>query len=238
MAAVVRVEGARYRYPGGDWVLRGLELGLETGDYTVVFGANGSGKSSCAYLLNGLIPHFFGGTLRGCVEVEGLDIRRHAPADLFSRVGLVLQNPEAQLFSSSVRDELAFGLESLGLAAQRIEERIAATAAALGIEHLLDRAPGALSGGEQRLAAIASVLVMDPPHLVLDEPFASLDWAFAGRVRSLLADLHRSGKTVTVIEHRAEESRIRLRRLYGSQAVGFAVGLSCGITPEQARGRR
>lgn len=213
MAAAVRVERAWYRYPGGDWVLRGLELGLEKGEYTAVFGANGSGKSSGAYLLNGLVPHFFGGTLEGCVEVENLDTRRHAPADLFSRVGLVLQNPEAQLFSSRVRDELAFGLESLGLAAQPVDERIAATAAALGIEHLLDRPPGALSGGEQRLAAIASVLVMDPPHLVLDEPFASLDWTFSGRVRSLLADLHRRGKTVTVIEHRAEgflEDAVRL----------------------------
>ena len=205
MAAAVRVERVRYRYPGGDWVLRGLELGLATGSYTVVFGANGSGKSSFAYLLNGLIPHFFGGTLEGDVAVDGLNTREHAPADLFGRMGLVLQNPDAQLFSSTVRDELAFGLESLGLAEGQIDARIAATAAALGIERLLEHAPGALSGGEQRLAAIASVLVMDPPHLVLDEPFAHLDWAFTGRVKSLLADLHRRGKTIIVIEHRAED---------------------------------
>ena len=114
----------------------------------------------------------------------------------------MLQNPDAQLFCSSVEDELAFGLESLGLPDQEIAERIRSTAEALGIGHLLGRSPETLSGGEQRLAAIASVLVMDPPLLVLDEPFANLDWIFAAKVRTLLSDLHRRGKTVIVIEHR------------------------------------
>ena len=202
MAAAVRLERVCYRYPGGGWALQDLELGIDAGEYAVVFGANGSGKSSFAYLLNGLIPHFFGGSLQGLVQVDGLSTRDHAPADLFHQVGLVLQNPDAQLFSSTVTDELAFGLESLGRPAPQIEERIRATAAALGIENLLERSPETLSGGEQRLAAIASALVMDPPLLVLDEPFANLDWAFARRVRSLLTDLHRRGKTVIVIEHR------------------------------------
>lgn len=205
MAAAVRLENVRYRYPGSAWVLRNIDFGLDVGEYAVVFGANGSGKSSFAYLLDGLIPHFFGGTLQGDVRVDGLNTRECAMGDLFPRVGLVLQNPDAQLFSSTVADELAFGLESLGFPARQIEGRIAAMAESVGIEHLLGRAPETLSGGEQRLVAIASVLVMDPPLLVLDEPFANLDWTFARRVRSLLADLHRRGKTVIVIEHRAGE---------------------------------
>jgi energy-coupling factor transporter ATP-binding protein EcfA2/energy-coupling factor transporter transmembrane protein EcfT len=203
VAAAVRLERVCYRYPGGDWVLQDLELCLDAGEYAVVFGANGSGKSSFAYLLNGLIPHFFGGSLQGLVQVGILSTRDHATADLFHRVGLVLQNPDAQLFCSTVADELAFGLESLALPAPQIEECIRATVASLGIENLLGRSSETLSGGEQRLIAIASVLVMDPPIVVLDEPFANLDWTFAQRVRSLLADLHRRGKTVIVIEHRA-----------------------------------
>lgn len=202
MAAAVRLERVCFRYPGSDRVLQDLELGIDAGEYAVVFGANGSGKSSFAYLLNGLIPHFFGGSLQGLVQVGALSTRDCATADLFHQVGLVLQNPDAQLFSSTVADELAFGLESLGLPALQIEERILATAAALGIETLLGQSPETLSGGEQRLAAIASVLAMDPALVVLDEPFANLDWTFAQRVRSLLADLHRRGKTVIVIEHR------------------------------------
>ena len=202
VAAFVRLEQVAYRYPGGDWVLKDLGLEVDSGDYAVVFGANGSGKSSFACLLNGLIPHFFGGSLQGNVQVGGLNTAGRTTADLFPRVGLVFQNPDAQLFCSTVEDELSFGLESLGLPAQQIAERIRSTADALGIGHLLGRSPETLSGGEQRLAAIASVLVMDPPLLVLDEPFANLDWTFAAKVRSLLSDLHRRGKTVIVIEHR------------------------------------
>ena len=189
-----------YRYPGGGWALKGLELILAAGDYTVVFGANGSGKSTFAYLVNGLIPHFIGGELLGDVTVDGLDTRQTNVGRLFDRVGLVLQNTDAQLFSSTVEDEIAFGLESLGLPAQAIKASIREVAAALGLERLLGRAPETLSGGERRLVAIASVLGADPPILVLDEPFSSLDWKFGERLRALLAGMHRAGKTLVVIE--------------------------------------
>jgi energy-coupling factor transport system ATP-binding protein len=202
---LIALDAVSYRYPGGEQVLNRLGLGVAAGDYAVVFGANGSAKSTFAYLLNGLIPHFFGGRLEGRIVVDGRDTRTHGPAELFSRVGLVLQNPDAQLFCSSVRSELAFGLESLGLPPAEIGARIRRTAAELGIEALLGRPPQALSGGEQRLAAIASVLALDPPILVLDEPFANLDWTFVATVRALLRRLHRRGKTLIVIEHRAGE---------------------------------
>jgi energy-coupling factor transport system ATP-binding protein len=177
-----------------------LELCLDPGDYAAVFGANGSGKSTFAYLLNGLIPHFFGGDLLGHVRVEGVDPQAAGISHLFGRVGLVIQNTDAQLFSSTVEDEIAFGLESLGLPAGRIEERIREVATSLGIEDLLRRAPETLSGGERRLAAVASILSVDPSILVLDEPFSNLDWKFAERLRSLLAGIHRSRKTLIVIE--------------------------------------
>jgi energy-coupling factor transport system ATP-binding protein len=189
-----------YRYPGGDWALKGLELILDAGHYAVVFGANGSGKSTFAYLLNGLIPHFLGGELQGAVRVDGLDTRRADAGRLFDRVGLMLQNTDAQLFSSSVEDEIAFGLESLGLPGKTIEARIREVAAALGIERLLGRSPETLSGGERRLAAIASVLGADPPILALDEPFSNLDWKYGRRLCALLAGMHRAGKTLVVIE--------------------------------------
>jgi energy-coupling factor transport system ATP-binding protein len=202
VAAFIQIDQVAYRYPGGDWALKDLTVEVDCGDYAVIFGANGSGKSTFACLLNGLIPHFFGGSLQGTARVDGLNTVERTPADFFPRVGLVLQNPDAQLFCSTVEDELAFGLESLGLPEQQIGERIRSTAEALGIGHLLGRSPETLSGGEQRLVAIASVLVVDPPLLVMDEPFSNLDWTFAARVRSLLSELHRRGKTVIIIEHR------------------------------------
>lgn len=200
MAAAIQIDRVHYRYPAGDWALKGLELILAAGDYTVIFGANGSGKSTFAYLVNGLIPHFLGGELQGAVTVDGLDTRRADIGQLFDRVGLVLQNTDAQLFGSTVEDEIAFGLESMGLPAETIEARIGEVAAALGLGGLLGRAPETLSSGERQVAAIASVLGADPPILVLDEPFSNLDWKYAQKVAALLAGMHRAGKTLVVIE--------------------------------------
>ena len=192
----------RYHYPDTGWVLNGIDLSIETGEYTVVFGANGSGKSTLGYLLNGLIPHFFGGTLEGSVTLNGIDTRHVQVSDLFSQVGLVLQNADAQLFNSTVENEIAFGLESLGLFSGEIKKKIDEIAQALHIENLLERSPDSLSGGEKRLVAIASVLCLNPSVLLLDEPFANLDWKGIKRVRRLLQQIHRSGKNVIVIEQR------------------------------------
>jgi len=203
VAADLELEQVSYAYPGGSRALADLDLGLGAGSYTVVFGPNGSGKSTFAYLPNGLIPHVVGGALSGRVTVRGRDTHTHRPESLFHLAGLVFQNPEAQLFSTSVSDELAFGLENMGLAPGAVADRIRATADRLGIGDLLGRSPDTLSGGEQRLAAIASVLAMDPAIILLDEPFAGLDWRFAPRVASILRELSRAGKTIVVIEHRA-----------------------------------
>ncbi len=204
MAAVIRLNNTHYRYPGSDWVLNGIDLSIVEGEYVAVLGANGSGKSTIGYLLNGLIPHFFEGILKGSVVVNGVNTKDSNVSNLFSQVGLVLQNADAQLFNSTVENEIAFGLESLGLPAREIQKRIYEVAAVLHIENLLDRSPDTLSGGEKRLAAIASVLCLDPAVLVLDEPFASLDWKGMKRVKRLLLKIHQSGKNVIVIEQRIQ----------------------------------
>jgi energy-coupling factor transport system ATP-binding protein len=215
VAADLQLERVSYVYPGGSSrALADLDLGIEAGSYAVVFGSNGSGKSTFAVLPNGLIPHVVGGALTGRVAVRGRDTRDHRPAALFELAGLVFQNPEAQLFSSTVGDELAFGLENLGLAPEAVAGRIRETAERLGIVELLARPPEALSGGEQRLAAIASVVAMAPPIVILDEPFAGLDWRFAPRVAAILAELNRSGTTVVVIEHRAGDYLRDAARLF------------------------
>lgn len=190
----------RYEETSEAWVLNGIDLCIEKGEYVLLCGGSGSGKSTIGYLLNGLIPHFFGGTLQGSVSVLGQDTRDLTVADLLSTVGLVFQNADAQLFNSTVENEIAFGLESLGKSSQEIETEIKRTAEALGIVHLLHRSPAALSGGEKRLVTIASVLSLSPPMIVLDEPFAHLDWDSAERIRTVLRDLHLQGKTLLVIE--------------------------------------
>jgi len=201
---VITLSNIHYRYSNaiGPWVLKGIDLTIKEGDYVLLCGGSGSGKSTFGFLLNGLIPHFFGGVLEGTVSVCGQDTRDLTVADLLSTVGLVFQNAEAQLFNSTVENEIAFGLESMGLSAREIEKRIADTAKELNLEYLLDRSPTSLSGGEKRLVAVASVLCLGPPIIVLDEPLAHLDWEAADKVREALRDLHRKGKTLVVIEQR------------------------------------
>jgi len=201
---VISLSDISYRYPGNDrsWDLQGITLSIEDGEFVLLCGGSGSGKSTFASLLNGLIPHFSGGELQGTVRVDGMDTRKTSVAGLLSHVGLVLQNTDAHLFSSTVENEFAFGLENLGVAQREIGPRIRRVAEMLRMEDLLDRRPFDLSGGERRLAAIGSVLCLNPSHLVLDEPFAHLDWEGIARVRHALSELHRAGKTIIVIEHR------------------------------------
>jgi energy-coupling factor transporter ATP-binding protein EcfA2 len=201
---VIRFTNISYGYPdsAGKPVLEGIDLSIRDGEYVLICGRSGSGKSTLAYLCNGLIPHFLGGRLEGWVHVNGMDTREVTIADLLRKVGLVFQNADAQLFNSTVENEIAFGLESLGLKPREIDGRIQRVAETLGIGHLLHRSPMSLSGGEKRIAAVASVLCLDPPLLLLDEPFAHLDWKAARRLRDSLCLLHQQGKTVVVIEQR------------------------------------
>jgi len=201
---VIQVQDLRYRYPDTSWVLQGVNLAVNRGEYLAILGANGSGKSTLAFLLNGLIPHFFGGTLEGAVLVDGLNTRDCPVSELVTRAGLVLQNADAQLFNSTVEEEIVFGLESLGMSRKHIERRLREITEALHLEHLLGRSPMTLSGGEKRLVAIGSVLSLDPSVLVLDEPYADLDWEASARVRRSLRDLHLDGKTLVVVEQRLE----------------------------------
>ena len=199
---MIRFRDIRYRYPNTGWVLKGVDLSVADGEYLFVCGANGSGKSTLGYLFNGLIPHFFGGTLKGSVIVDDTNTGESSVSELFSHVGLVLQNSDAQLFNSTVEDEIGFGLESLGLSAREINKRIREISERLNLEHLLGRSPLTLSGGEKRLVAISSVLCLNPAVLLLDEPYAHLDWQAAEKVRQTLLETHQRGKTVVVIEQR------------------------------------
>ena len=192
----------RYRREDARPVLDHVGLSVSRHDYLLIAGRSGSGKSTLCRTFNGLIPHFHGGVLTGELWVAGQAVQQTPIAELFSHVGMVLQNPDAQLFCRSVEKEIVFGLESLGLERPTIDARLETALDQAGIGHLRHRDPQTLSGGEKHLVLIAAMAALRPAVIVLDEPFANLDPANVRRVRTLLKDLHGGGTGIVLCEHR------------------------------------
>ena len=186
-------------------VLAGVDLSIPEGELALVVGRTGSGKTTLLRALNGLVPHFSGGTLHGRVVVDGRDTRDHRPRDLADVVGYVGQDPLAGFVTDTVEDELAYGMESLGLAPDVMRKRVEETLDLLGLADVRDRPVADLSGGQQQRVAIGSVLAAHPRVLVLDEPTSALDPLAAEEVLATLQRLvHDLGLTVVLAEHRLE----------------------------------
>ncbi|MFG3382504.1 ABC transporter ATP-binding protein [Streptomyces sp. NPDC047999] len=185
--------------------LERVDLTVPEGELVLLVGPSGSGKSTLLGAVSGLVPHFTGGTLRGRVTVCGRDTRTHRPRELSDVVGTVGQDPRAHFVTDTVEDELAYGMESLGLPADVMRRRVEETLDLLGLAELRDRPIATLSGGQQQRVAIGSVLTTHPRVLVLDEPTSALDPAAAEEVLSVLQRLvHDLGTTVLMAEHRLE----------------------------------
>ena len=201
--SVIAVRDLTYRYPQATGpVLRNIDVTISRNDYLLIAGCSGSGKSTLCRTFNGLIPHFYDGTLTGDVYVAGQPVSNTSVAALFDQVGMVFQHPDAQLFCRSVEQEVVFGLESLGLDRRTIEDRLDSALLQTGIHGLRSRDPQTLSGGEKQLVLIAALLALRPTVIVLDEPFANLDPANVVKVRRLLRELHAGGCGIVVCEHR------------------------------------
>ncbi|MGW0564103.1 ABC transporter ATP-binding protein [Streptomyces sp. NPDC003016] len=185
--------------------IRGVDLTVPEGELVLLVGPSGVGKSTLLGTVSGLVPHFTGGTLRGRVTVDGRDTRTHKPRELADLVGTVGQDPLAHFVTDTVEDELAYGMESLGVAPDVMRRRVEETLDLLGLAELRDRPIATLSGGQQQRVAIGSVLTPHPKVLVLDEPTSALDPAAAEEVLAVLQRLvHDLGTTVLLAEHRLE----------------------------------
>ncbi|MFJ4532563.1 ABC transporter ATP-binding protein [Streptomyces nigrescens] len=185
--------------------VQGIDLTVPEGELCLLVGPSGVGKSTVLNAVCGLVPHFTGGTLRGRVTVDGRDTRTHKPRELADVVGTVGQDPLAHFVTDTVEDELAYGMESLGLTPEVMRRRVEETLDLLGLAELRDRAITTLSGGQMQRVAIGSVLTTHPKVLVLDEPTSALDPAAAEEVLAVLQRLvHDLGTTVLLAEHRLE----------------------------------
>ncbi|KPI18859.1 Polyamine-transporting ATPase, Nickel-transporting ATPase [Actinobacteria bacterium OV450] len=203
---MIRFEQVSVTYDGAAQpTLRDADLVIPEGELTLLVGPSGVGKSTLLGAVSGLVPHFTGGTLRGRVTVAGRDTRTHRPRELADVVGTVGQDPLAYFVTDVVEDELAYGMESLGLAPAVMRRRVEETLDLLGLNELRDRPIATLSGGQQQRVAIGSVLTPHPKVLVLDEPTSALDPAAAEEVLAVLQRLvHDLGTTVLMAEHRLE----------------------------------
>ncbi|RLE57445.1 MAG: ABC transporter ATP-binding protein [Thermoprotei archaeon] len=203
---VITFEDVWYRYSKrGDWVLRGINLSIERGDFVLVIGCSGSGKTTLLRCLTGLIPHFYGGELRGKITVCGLDVSTSDIAEVTSKVAAVFQDPEAQILMLITEDELAYPLENLGLPPSVIVERVEWVAKLLGLEGIRYRRTFELSGGEKQRVVLATALVQLPEILVLDEPSTWLDPLTSKKLINEVVRIHHEhGITVVIAEHRLE----------------------------------
>jgi len=203
---VIRFEDVSVTYAGAaEPTVHGVDFEVPEGELVLLVGPSGVGKSTVLGAVSGLVPHFTGGTLRGRVTVAGRDTRTHRPRDLADVVGTVGQDPLAHFVTDTVEDELAYGMESLGLAPAVMRRRVEETLDLLGLADLRDRSIATLSGGQRQRVAIGSVLTPHPKVLVLDEPTSALDPAAAEEVLAVLQRLvHDLGTTVLMAEHRLE----------------------------------
>ncbi|MCX6425394.1 MAG: ABC transporter ATP-binding protein, partial [Actinobacteria bacterium] len=182
-----------------------LTFSVPEGELLLIMGQTGSGKSSLLKLINGLVPHHTGGILSGEITVAGRSTRMHRPRELVDLIGIVGQSPAEGFVTDTVEEEIAFGMESLGIPSEVMRKRVEETLDLLGLAQLRNRSLSTLSGGEAQRVAIAAVLTMHPKVLLLDEPTSALDPIAAEEVLSILDRLvHDLGLTIIIAEHRLE----------------------------------
>lgn len=207
MAVIASLEKVSYYYPRADRpVLVDLNLQLQAGEFFGLIGPTGAGKTTLCLALNGIVPQFYGGRFFGRIAVAGLDTIDHPTSRLARHVGMVFEDPETQLISASVENEVAFALENMKVPPEEIRARIPTVLEMVRLDGLEKKHPADLSGGQKQRLAIAAVLAARPELLVLDEPTSQLDPIGTQEVFAIIAELNRSlGMTIFITSHASEE---------------------------------
>ncbi len=203
---MIEIKDLHFKYHSQtEEVLKGINLKIKKGEFVSIIGPSGCGKSTLCLTLNGIIPRTISGDFSGDIIIDGLNTKDHEVSEFSRKVGMILQNPESQLFAMTVEEELAFGPENLAVPRREIEERISWALSIVNMENKRDEFPGNLSGGQKQRIAIAASLTMMPEILVLDEPTSQLDPVGKREVFSVLKKLHKNQKmTIVLVEHKTE----------------------------------
>lgn len=205
--SLITIKDLSYQYPiAEEDALKDINLTFEEGKFYAIIGANGVGKTTLCHTIRGFIPHFFKGDLRGEVRFQEKEIRDWDLGELATQIGYVFQNPYTQLsgVKETVWEEIAFGLENLGIEPEQIMQRVEQMMDTFAISSLRDKNPFELSGGEKQRVALASITAMDPPILVIDEPTSQLDPQGTESIFAIISWLKKQGKTIILVEHKIE----------------------------------
>ncbi len=196
---MIEVNKVSYAYSSGTVALKEVSLKIQRGEFVAIMGENGAGKTTLIKHLNGLFK-----PTKGSVTIDNVDTRERSVAELSRKVGLVFQNPDHQLFSETVEEEIAFGLVNFGYDPETVKRRTVWALNLLDLKRYRDSSPFMLSGGERKRVALASVLAWNPEYIVLDEPTIGQDQMQKDRLRELIIQLNTQGRTVIIVSHDIE----------------------------------
>ncbi|MGE6413948.1 energy-coupling factor ABC transporter ATP-binding protein [Planococcus kocurii] len=207
MTSIIQLKDVSYRYPVGDeWVLKHITVDIKKGSFVSIVGNNGSGKTTLCNIIRGFIPHFHKGELDGTVILDGKDMNDYELGQLSEKIGYVFQNPFTQIsgVKETVFEEVAYGLENLGVPVEEIYPRVEEVLTLVNIQDLREKNPFELSGGQRQRVALASIIVMDPEILVIDEPSSQLDPIGTDQVFEIIRLMKEKGKTIILVEHKMD----------------------------------
>lgn len=205
--AYIEFKNITYTYPLAEKPsVSDIDIKLEKGKFYTILGANGSGKTTICNILRGFIPNFFQGKMEGEIILDGKNLEEYTLGELSSRIGYVFQNPFNQITGArdTVYGEIAYGLENFGVPVEEIKERVDRIMEITNTSYLKDKNPFELSGGQQQRVALASVLVLEPDVLIIDEPTSQLDPQETERVFDIIKKMKNMGKTILLVEHKIE----------------------------------
>ncbi|HOV27978.1 MAG TPA: ATP-binding cassette domain-containing protein [Pseudobacteroides sp.] len=196
---MIRINNLCYRYRNGNSVLKNLNINIKSGEFAAIIGQNGAGKTTLLKNLNGLLK-----PTEGQVLICGLDTSKTKTSVLAKKIGFLFQNPDHQIFCSTVFDEIAFGLKNTGISPNEIESMVYNAAKKVGLESYLKNDPFSLSKGQRQRVALASVLAMETDILVLDEPTTGQDYNEGLEIMEIVKELNAQGKTIVMVTHDME----------------------------------
>ena len=202
-----KIENVSYKYPLEEkQALKNINIEIKKGEFWAVIGKNGSGKTTFCNMLRRFVPDFYKGELTGTITLEDKELKDYSQKELVQKIGFVFQNPFTQIsgVKDTVFDEIAYGLENLGLDKEEIISRAKKILKLLEIEKLRDRNPYDLSGGQKQRVALASIIAMDPDILVIDEPTSQLDPKGTEDIFKIINLMANEGKTIILVEHKLE----------------------------------